>query len=90
MARVNITRQGETLTGWKNVPPFLVRIGLTNIDLCASADRFVLQREEQFVTSANKRRHEIRDQDGITFGKNALCLGALRICLNDLPLPYAG
>src|SRR6266704_1442149 len=76
--------------GLKNVPPSLLGIGLTNVDLCASVDGFMLQREKQFVTSANKRRHEIRDQDGIAFRKNALCLRARWICLNDLPLAYAG
>src|SRR5260370_6067766 len=76
--------------GLKNVPPSLLRIGLTNVDLCASVDGFMLQREKQFVTSANKRRHQIRDQAGIAFSKNALCLGAFRICLNDPPQSHVG
>src|SRR5258706_5293659 len=79
-----------TYLSLKNVPPSLLRIGLTNVDLCASVDGFMLQREKQFVASANKRRHEIRDQDGSAISKKALCLCARWICLNDLPLAYAG
>src|SRR5260370_42162694 len=76
--------------GLKNVPPSLLRIGLANVNLCARVGCFMLQREKQFVAGANKRRHEIRDQDGSAISKNALCLGAFRICLNDLPLAHVG
>src|SRR5260370_28658993 len=40
----------------ENVPPSLLRTGLANVDLCACVDCFMLQREKQFVASANERR----------------------------------
>ncbi len=76
--------------GLKNVPPSLLRIGLANVNLRARVRCFKLQREKQFVASANERRQEIRDQDGSAISKNALCLDAFRFCLNDLPLAHAG
>ena len=74
----------------KNVPRSLLRTGFANVDLCARDGGFMPQREKQFVTGANERRHEIRDQDGIAISKKALCLRARWICLNDLPLAQVG
>src|SRR6266436_2100130 len=75
--------------GLKNIPPSLLRMGFANVDLCAHVGCFTLQREKQFVASANERRKEIRDQDGSSISKKALCLGAFRVCLNDLSLAHA-
>src|SRR5258706_11747532 len=76
--------------GLENVPPSLLRMGLANVDLCARGGCFMPQREKQFVTGANERRQEIRDQDGSAISKKALCLRARWICLNNLPLAQVG
>jgi len=76
--------------GLKNIPPSLLSMGLAYVDLCSPVGCFMRQREKQFVASANKRRHKIRDQDGSAISKNALCLDAFRNGLNDLPLTHVG
>src|SRR5882762_850951 len=73
----------------KNVPPSLLKMGFANVDLCARSGCFMPQREKQFVTGANERRQEIRDQDGSAISKNALCIDAFRIGFKDFPLAHA-
>ena len=74
--------------GLKNIPPSFLRMGLANVDLCARLSSFMVQREEQFVSSANKRRQEIRNQDRSAIRKQAFCLRSFWICLNDVPLAH--